>query len=350
MDFVLYLERASDPVSRAENLCPKIINVYQMNHKYWIKHLKHKGRIMSSYVLFLLLLTFIPMTGSYACDICGCSVGGNYFGILPQFQKTFAGLRYQYRGYESEHLTLFPDEVPLKTTERFHTTELWARYVPNERLHLFAFVPYNYYTKEESGQRTAVSGLGDISLMAHYILINTGDQSGKSWKQALQAGGGIKLPTGTADHVEQSTGLIIPSMQTGTGAIDIPLSALYTLRHREWGMSAEVNYRINTRNKNGYTFGDRLAASARIFYWKKACNYSLLPYTGAGYEYGFRDRKYGERQEYTGSRILLWNAGTDLYYKKAILNLGIQVPVHQDIAQGQIHGGLRCTAGLSFLL
>src|SRR5690606_24927340 len=110
---------------------------------------------------FVVMSAIMSVHTALACDVCGCSVGGSYFGILPQFQQNFIGLRYQHRNFNSEHLTLFPGEVPLKTQETFHTTELWSRYVPHPKVHLFAFVPFNYYTKDEEGIRSTVSGIGD---------------------------------------------------------------------------------------------------------------------------------------------------------------------------------------------
>jgi hypothetical protein len=38
-----------------------------------------------------------------------------------------------------------------------------------------------------------VGGIGDISAMADYILLNTADNKAKKWKQNLMLGGGIRL-------------------------------------------------------------------------------------------------------------------------------------------------------------
>jgi hypothetical protein len=309
-----------------------------MKQKHYIKHT----------LTLILLLACVPL--AMACDVCGCSVGGNYFGILPQFQKNFAGLRYQYRAFDSEHLTLFPGEKPLRTVETFHTTELWGRYVPHKRLHLFAFVPYNYFTKDEEQVRSVVSGFGDMSFMASYILLNTGEQEEKDWKHALQAGVGVKLPTGRSDQLTGGTGLLIPSLQAGTGALDIPLNLIYTVRYKRIGVNVEGNYRVNTVNRRGYEFGDRITSSLRLFYWQKLRSVSLLPHLGLGYEYGFMDKDQGEYQEYTGSRVVTGNLGLDLYYKRLVLNLSSQAPLYQYIAKGQISGRPRINAGIAFLL
>ena len=46
--------------------------------------------------LFVFVLLAGATTVALACDVCGCSAGGNYFGILPRFGKHFLGIRYQY--------------------------------------------------------------------------------------------------------------------------------------------------------------------------------------------------------------------------------------------------------------
>lgn len=298
-------------------------------------------------VLVALSITISNNTAT-ACDVCGCSVGGNYFGILPHFHQNFIGVRYQNRSFISEHLTLFPGEIPLKTQESFHTAELWGRYVPHPKVHLFAFVPYNQYTKDEEGIRSVVSGIGDISLMAHYIVFNTGNMDELTWKQALQIGSGIKLPTGKSDNIQEHSGLLIPSLQAGTGAVDIPFSMIYTLRNDQWGINTEANYRWNLINKRDYKFGDRISTSLRAFYWLGNDQFTLLPHLSVNYEYGFKDKSEGVEAEYTGSQSILAGAGLDFYFDRFIVNASYQLPLYQDIAQGQITGNPRFNVGIAY--
>ena len=51
--------------------------------------------------LFTLLLIFISFSAAEACDVCGCSLGGNYFGILPMFNKNFVGIRWSQAEFHS---------------------------------------------------------------------------------------------------------------------------------------------------------------------------------------------------------------------------------------------------------
>lgn len=298
----------------------------------------------------LTLSIILSVQSVSACDVCGCSVGGNYFGILPQFQQNFIGLRYQHRSYNSEHLTLFPGEVPLTTRETFQTAELWGRYVPHPKVHLFAFVPYNYFSKDEEGNSAVVTGIGDVNFMAHYIVFNTGFDIDVKWKQAFQIGVGLKVPTGKSNHIQEQSGLLIPSLQAGTGAFDIPFSAIYTIRNDKWGMHAEVNYRLNLNNKRDYRFGDRITTSLSAFYWYGYKGFTILPHISIGYEHGFRDTDRGEEVEYTGSNMVLGGAGFDIYFNRFILNINSQLPIYQHIAQGQITSNPRLNIGIAYQL
>lgn len=56
---------------------------------------------MRTLFLTVALLAFGSVAS--ACDVCGCSIGGNYFGILPQFHRHFVGIRYSEQSFRSAH-------------------------------------------------------------------------------------------------------------------------------------------------------------------------------------------------------------------------------------------------------
>lgn len=136
--------------------------------------------------LFIVTVMVLLTTGSaYACEVCGCSMGGNYFGILPQFHGHFVGLRYQYRSFRSEHVPLFSESEQLISHEYFQTAELWGRWNPSKKVQLFAFVPVNFMHKQEAGITTLENGLGDVSLVVNVVLLNTGDDIRKRYWRAI---------------------------------------------------------------------------------------------------------------------------------------------------------------------
>ena len=75
-------------------------------------------------VITVFLFASSPLV-SMACDICGCGIGNNYIGILPEFNSKIIGVRYRSNnlwtdiGANGAHTYLTPEE-------RYQTTELWG--------------------------------------------------------------------------------------------------------------------------------------------------------------------------------------------------------------------------------
>ena len=300
------------------------------------------------------ITTFLFVIGTFytlqACDVCGGGVGGNYLGLLPQFQKHFIGIRYQYKSFESRHLTLFDDEVPVVTYEKFHSAELWGRFVVNRKIHLFAFLPYSYNRKNEEGKISAYQGLGDMTLLANYIIFNTAEMRKSDWRHALQAGVGIKLPTGKSDKKDPYTNILVQSIQNGTGSWDIPINLNYTLRYKDWGTSLDASYKFNLANERHYQFGDNINVNWRAFYWFDINGLSLLPSLGLAYEKTFLATDRNIIEPYSARESLLSQVALDFYYKNLIVGLQMQNPLYQNLALGQMKEFSRFRINLSFLI
>lgn len=289
------------------------------------------------------------MLPALACDVCGCAVGGNYFGILPQFRRHFVGVRYQYRSFQSEHPALFGHEAGAPSQEYFHTVEVWGRWTLRRNLQVFGFLPYNHYLRQENGQTLPASSFGDASLIANWVVFNTGDSAKLNWKHALQLGGGIKVPTGNS-YKTASDGTRLPhSMQPGTGSWDFPLHIVYVARYKRHGMAAEVNYRAQTRNAEGYHFGNRLGASMRVFHWRQVRRNAFLPSAGLIWEHATADRSYGSPQDLTGGHSLWATAGVDVFLSRVSLALLYQHPLSHHLGSGYIEPRPRVSTGAMLL-
>lgn len=301
--------------------------------------------------ILVLVAMLCIATGAFACNICGCASAGNYFGILPEFHKNFAGLRYQYRDMDITHIPLFPGETGMKSRESFQTLEAWGRYIPVKNLQLFAFVPYSFYNQQPLAEQepASVSGIGDVRLMANIVLINNDAQECNNWKHALQVGGGIQLPTGRSDISETDHDIILAGMQPGTGAFEFPLNVIYTLRYRNSGLNAEINYQVNSANRQGYRFGNNFSSSLRYFYWQKIKNTVLLPQADLSFEQAQADKISGVRQDYSGGNALFAGLGADLYFRKFSVGIKAQKPVYENVADKHLQTGIRFSGNISFL-
>jgi hypothetical protein len=278
-------------------------------------------------IIFLTLLLAHGIA-VYSCDVCGCSLGGNYYGILPLYNKNFVGLRWsqaKFYAYMDHHSDYLPPE---HSNDTYSKVELWGRFYINKRLQVFAFVPYSYNTMNGTEQVVSAHGLGDITVMANYLLINTGEDKEKKFKHTWLAGGGIKLPTGSFNLQDQGK-IVNRNFQMGTGSTDFLVTSVYTVRYQKVGMNIESGYKINTRNSDDYLFGNQFHASTQFFYWQNLKPFSLLPNAGLYYETAARHKEGNILQAKTGGEALLFTAGLETYYKTFTLGVSYQSPIAQ---------------------
>ncbi|MFX3625937.1 MAG: hypothetical protein ACN6I4_01130 [bacterium] len=284
-----------------------------------------------------------------ACDVCGCAVGGNSMGILPRFSKHFIGIRATHASFISAHPTLFEGEEQKISKEYFTSTTLWGRYVPHKRIQVFAQIPYNYFVREEDGQRTITEGLGDINLLANYVVFNTTDSNKSTLKHSLQVGGGIKLPTGVFNKSENGDLLNI-NMQSGSGSYDVPINLLHTIRFKSFGINTELRYTFNNANPDRYELGDRFLASSRAFYWKNYRNITFLPQVGVAFEHYGTDKDGRYEVDYTGGTMLQLDAGVDVYFYKWAMGAHLRNPIQSNMGQGFVTPNAALTFNLMYLL
>lgn len=297
-------------------------------------------------VLIVMMLTLGHDTK--ACDVCGCSLGGNYFGILPLYNKNFVGLRWSQAKFHSFIAATQYLEAQ-QSDDTYSKLELWGRYYVTKHIQLFAFVPYAFNDMNGTDQVISANGLGDINIMANYVILNTGE-SKSDFKHILIAGGGVKLPTGKFD-LEDKGKIINRNFQMGTGSFDFNLNAVYTLRYKKTGINIETGYKINTRNSDDYLFGNQYRASAQLFYWQALGPVSFLPHAGMNFEQAVKHKEGDIIQVNTGGSAWLASAGLDIYIKRFTIGVNYQEPVSQKYnsdATADITSKARWTTSLTF--
>lgn len=298
-------------------------------------------------VFFSCLLLMVSFHYIQACDICGCGIGTASFGIMPRFQGHFAGIRGQFRSFDSYHPPLFADSDPQISKERISTIELWSRIALGDRWQVFLNLPYQSVTKIEAGRKTLYAGAGDMAVMANYTLINRTDESRYTLLHALQVGSGIKLPTGRR-NIAEADGYIIRNLQPGIGAFAVPVNAIYTLRKGKAGLHAELNYQHFFRDKDNYRFGDRFQQSAGAFLISKAGKVTMLPNAGLVYAFAAKDRKNGVPYDTSGGRAFSGRLGYDIYWRSVSFGLQALLPIWQQNVNGNVDLNSQLQATLLF--
>lgn len=293
--------------------------------------------------LLLATLLILGAYSMYACDICGCAASGNYYyGIFPNYQKHFAGIRYKFSSYYSTH----PDDNTFGT-DYFHTTEVWGRYALNKKIQFYIITPFQYTERIEREEKIHVNGVGDIAITGNYIILNTSEKSNKRWKHFTQLGGGIKLPTGK-NNIIQNKQTLPNSLQLGSGSFDLTFNSIYIIRYKKYGLNINLNYRLNTTNSMLYKNGDQLNTSANLFYWINKSRLSFIPHIGIDFEKKVSDIAKKKKVDYTGGKSILANTGIDIFYQKLSLGCYIQKPIYEYINEGQTTSSLRLTTQLNY--
>ena len=258
--------------------------------------------------LFIVVLSL----NSNAQSCCSTGAGANYT-ILPNLNRHVIGVRYSYRSFYSEQHSLNPELDGRVTNQHIQTVELFGRFNITQRLQLSAFMPYSFLKQETGNERTQNNGPGDMSFLLQYQLLNPQPCPGKVLKHQLRLGAGTKLPSGA--FVMDKNKMFSTNLQLGTGSIDFIFNAIYTVRHKNFGLNTSATYRLHTVNPQQYRFGDRTQASAGVFYIFEVKDISLMPSLGFNYEYQFKNRLSGKVLSYTGGHFLNTSVGFDIYYK-----------------------------------
>lgn len=111
-----------------------------------------------------------------------------FMGILPSDRRSFVGSYYRFRSYSPIDVpgsNVFPDgnlrlahtdhngaPIPTDGYEIYRALELRGRYYLHPRLEMNIVLPYLMNSGSESGQSFSVNGIGDLSLLAGWQLID----------------------------------------------------------------------------------------------------------------------------------------------------------------------------------
>ncbi|MFZ1798339.1 MAG: hypothetical protein WAU24_00610 [Chitinophagaceae bacterium] len=294
--------------------------------------------------LILTGILFFTFTGLFACDICGCSAPGYFFGPFPQFKSHFYGVRYYFRSFNSQ----VKDDASQFSKDFYQTAEIWGGLNVGKKWQLMAFVPYNFNKQKSDDGTNSMNGIGDITLLANYKIINNSRQlkNGKNIRQQLMFGAGIKIPTGkfSADPDEIIAGA---NNQPGSGSVDVLLNSMYTLQINTWGVNGTVNYKINN-SADQFRFGNTL--NANLFAFKNITAKSLIvsPNVGLMYENLQANKLENLKVADTGGNALLGAAGVEINMSKITFGVNVQLPIDQNLSDGQTKILTRGVANVTF--
>jgi hypothetical protein len=284
-----------------------------------------------------------------ACDICGCSGSAQTLGLLPLVQRHLVGARWLGQGYRT-----VPHGSALNSREDFHSFDLWGRWMPHPRWQAMAFAPYQYHLRRfDEGPQQRIRGLGDVSLLVQFSILDPYRSASGRWRHAFQVGGGFKLPTGDFRRRAPMNGLetvLPPALQPGTGSTDGLLSALYVVSTRRWGASVDGSLRLTGKNSDGYRFGSRAIGAVRLFHIGNWQRVTWTPYLGAQWDHRGADLLQGRYQPETGGWVALANAGVEVFARNVAISLTWSQPLVHHLSEGFVTPGPRFSTSVAVFL
>ena len=308
--------------------------------------------------VFMAITILLLAYNANACSICGCGGGNLYLGMYPNFDSKFFGIRYNHSSYK----TILQNDNTQFSNNTYNTYEIWTGYNLTKKWQLFGFIPYqsNNIVSDDGSSKT--NGLGDITLLTNYQLLNTRKvvNDKKLIIHQLWIGGGIKLKTGsfTVDPHDADITLADVNAQMGTGSTDFILNARDIYQVENLGLATNLNYKINTQNREGYQFGNKLTMNS-IFYYNINNKHTVFtPNAGLQFENNEGNKLDGhlislteglDNGAYrTGGHSVNILGGAELNVKKITLGVNIQLPIEQNYAAGQTNLNWKGTAHISY--
>jgi hypothetical protein len=269
-------------------------------------------------------------TNMFACNICGCNVSGANPGVLPQFNSHFIGIRSTNKTYHSKHLGSIINPGETHSTDRYLSTELWARFYPIKRIQVYFSLPYNQFYRNENGIEKTKTGWGDLSTLFNYLIIKTADTTGAKFKQVLSIGASVKLKTGRFEKNDVDGAYF----QMGSGSYAYTFYTSYVFNYKQMGLMNEVSQTRFGLNPMNYQIGNRINVSSRVYQVIELNSVRLMPRLGYLYEKSAIDKQNNIVQDHTGSFSHHLEIGADAYYKQFSLGCYLQKPVYQNLNQG----------------
>lgn len=301
-------------------------------------------RLLTISTVGILLCVLSPVS---ACDICGCAGAGSSPGLMPLVQRHFVGVRWQYQGYEiaAHHTGGSPTE------ETYHTADVWGRWQPHRRVQVIGIFTWSVASRITPGEPVLrVGGIGDATVLLQYSLLDPARQSVRVWQHALQAGAGVKIPTGSSSLTDKEGALVAPNLQPGTGSADYLTSLLYAVRKGKTGISLDATARISTKNAAGYQFGHRLNAGLQGFLVLRSGKSTVIPTLGVMFDIRQKDRDNDRIKGESGGYALSSAVSVQLFRGNWSLNLNGGVPVYHHMGNGLIKPRLQLGAGVTYLI
>lgn len=298
------------------------------------------------YIFSILILIAITNQKVIACEACGCALGGFNFGIIPQNEAHFLGVKYSRSSFYAEMTHAGQREF---SNDLYQRLDIMGRIALKERWQLNFVLPYMYNQMDGSHENEALSGFGDPMLLLNYKVLDQKGNPMEKWLHNLWIGGGIKAPLGDFEY-SQTSQLINPNFQLGSDSWDYLTMLNFTSMKNRWGVNLEGVYKFNSENSQEYRFGNQYNVQASIFYKPKAEKILPIPLLGIYHENGGKHTFEGFYQVNSGGSATFAQAGLQVQFRNMMLHGNYQFPIQQNFNSDQhVHIEAKGRFSLTFI-
>ncbi|MFM1914187.1 MAG: hypothetical protein RIR51_2040 [Bacteroidota bacterium] len=295
------------------------------------------------YILFFFIYSYT----SIGCDICGCANGFSYFGMMPQSNNSFIGIR-----FKSNNFTAHPGNNSLEIQQEFLGTELWMQAFPFRNTQIIGLIPYNWNTNIEKTETLKLNGLSDPSILVNYTLFNSyAKENNHKIGNIISIGLGTKFPLAKFEYdLSNKMEVDNPNFQLGTGAFDFIFNINYSLRYHDYGLNLNSTYIKSNTNKLGYQYGDRISMNLNTYKTISLKNSSISPMIGYSYENQDESMDREIPNSKTGGDVHFINVGFSNSYKKIGIMANYQIPISQNLSRGLLYSKPKFVIQLNYFL
>ncbi len=336
---------------------------------------------LSKFTLSILLLT--AASRAFACDLCGC-----YRPRLEVVQEQplpfYAGVGEQFTHFGTDRFN--GDEVGNPTGQYLDSSItqfiLGATFGQN-RFGVQVSIPYIYRSfKRPQGfdiEHGKESGLGDVSLLANYVVFKTDDtmrdeagalsKDGKSvavarrgepdFSASVNLLAGIKFPTGDESRIKEEfveeevegapeSGIHGHDLALGTGSYDGVFGLQSFVRYKALFFQGDVQFTLRGRGHYSYRYANDLqwTGGPGVYLYRRGSNTLALQCAVSGETKGY-DQFQGESALDTGVTSLYVGPRVTASFGRFSGDVGVDLPVIMNTTKFQTTSEYRIRAGIT---
>ncbi len=273
---------------------------------------------MKLHFLTTLLIFFIYLSSSSACDVCSGVSNGFNLDISGQQTTNSIGIGYRYIPFKNQ-------SESSANLSMINMVDVYGSYSPVKKFVIISSLSYIHSIIRDQETRQTFSGLGDMSLLFNYKALSKTPEKNSNIKHELSFVAGLELPTGK--YVNDVDNL--PLQQTGSRSVDFLSGVNYQVTLGDWWISNSNILKFNTTNKFDYRFGNSYWSAIYAAYSIRKTKHQVRPMIGLDVLHQQRNVKENIYQNMTGGTLIRSVVGVSYKINDFQISLLTQVPMYQ---------------------